>query len=40
VSGVPADAAQRAVLRAVVETAQHACDDGAGRPVSGRAGGA
>jgi DNA repair protein SbcD/Mre11 len=30
VAGAPADAAQRAVLRAVVETAQHACDDGPG----------
>ena len=44
VAGVPADAAQRAVLRAVAEAAQHACDDGpghmagAGRPVPARAG--
>src|SRR5690242_9797664 len=46
VAGVPADAAQRAVLRAVVEAAQHASDDGpghmagAGLPVPARAGGA
>ena len=46
VAGVPADAAQRAVLRLVVEAAQHASDDGpghtagAGLPVSARAGGA
>jgi exonuclease SbcD len=46
VAGVPADAAQRAVLRAAVEDAQHACDDGpghmagAGRPVPVQAGGA
>jgi exonuclease SbcD len=32
VAGVPADAAQRAVLRAVVEAAQHS-DDGPGREV-------
>ena len=46
VAGVPADAAQRAVLRAVVEAAQHAADDGpghaasAGLAVPARAGGA
>ena len=45
VAGVPADAAQRAVLRAVVEAAQHT-DDGPGRevraavPATVRAGGA
>ena len=46
VAGAPADAAQRAVLRAAVEAAQHASDDGpghmagAGLPVRTRAGGA
>ena len=46
VAGVPADAAQRAVLRAVVEAAQHASDDGpghaatAGLAIPARAGGA
>jgi exonuclease SbcD len=46
VAGAPADAAQRAVLRAVVEAAQHACDDGpghmaaTGRAVPAQAGGA
>jgi DNA repair protein SbcD/Mre11 len=46
VAGVPADAAQRAVLRAVAEAAQHAADDGPGRaagaglPAPARAGGA
>jgi exonuclease SbcD len=46
VSGVPADAAQRVVLQAVVEAAQHASDDGpghtatAGLPAAARAGGA
>jgi exonuclease SbcD len=46
VAGAPADAAQRAVLRAVVEAAQHATDDGpghaatAGLAVPARAGGA
>src|SRR5499427_1870926 len=46
VAGVPADAAQRAVLRAAVEAAQLASDDGpghmagAGLPVRARAGGA
>ncbi len=46
VAGVPADAAQRTVLRTVVEAAQHACDDGPGHaaggvlPVPAQAGGA
>jgi exonuclease SbcD len=46
VAGAPADAAQRAVLRAVVEAAQAACDDGprhpagSGLPVPAQAGAA
>ena len=46
VAGAPADEAQRAVLRTVVEAAQHGCDDGprpaagAVLPVAAQAGGA